>query len=133
MTALDPERCLSILLPYLRRSEEAEVVLSVVRTLQRFVSRVPSPTLLKSLPEIMPTLVGCFSSPNVDMRKSVVFALVEAYFVLGDSLMPHLAGLNAAQLKLITIYVERQQKARGPGEGGGERERTTPCSRENKS
>ena len=54
------------------------------------------------------------------MRKSVVFALVEAYFVLGDSLMPHLAGLNAAQLKLITIYVERQQKARAPGGSSGE-------------
>jgi hypothetical protein len=52
----------------------------------------------------------------------VVFAIVEIYFVLGDALMPHLSELNAAQLKLISIYIERQQKnrvAEAPGGGGG--------------
>lgn len=119
VTALDATRCLKVILPYLTRQNEIELVLSCVRTLQKFIGRIPSPVLMANLQLIMPTLVSCFSSANVDMRKSVVFALVEAYFVLGDKLMPHLSSLNAAQLKLVTIYVERQQKARAQAPGGG--------------
>jgi hypothetical protein len=110
VTALDASRCLKVIMPYLERPGEQEMLLSCVRTLQKFMNRIPSNILLSNLQFIIPPLVHCFSSPNVDMRKSVVFALVQAYFVLGDKLMPHLTELNAAQLKLITIYVEREQK-----------------------
>ncbi|GMH86943.1 hypothetical protein TrVE_jg3479 [Triparma verrucosa] len=122
VTALDATRCLKVILPYLTRQNETELVLSCVRTLQKFIGRIPSPVLMSNLQLVMPTLVSCFSSPNVDMRKSVVFCLVEAYFVLGDKLMPHLSSLNAAQLKLVTIYVERQQKAKKDQTPGGGKE-----------
>ena len=116
--ALEAERCLKVMLTYLtRKATEPEILLSCIRTLQKFIGRIPSGVLLANLGIITPPLVQCFSSPNVDMRKSVVFALVQVYFVLGDKLMPYLTGLNAAQLKLITIYVEREQKQRGPGVG----------------
>ena len=113
--AIDATRCLKVITPYLGRPDEETVILSCVRTLQKFVGRIPSPSLVGSLSLIMPPLVGCFSSPSVDMRKAVVFAIVEIYFVLGDVAMPYLSDLSAAQLKLISIYVERQQKSRVQG------------------
>jgi hypothetical protein len=126
VTSIDATRCLKVITPYLGRGGDETIILSCVRTLQKFVGRIPSPALMSNLTLIMPSLVACFSSPSVDMRKAVVFAIVEVYFVLGDALMPHLSELNAAQLKLITIYIDRQNKNRGgasgvPGGGGGGR------------
>lgn len=47
------------------------------------------------------------------MRKTIVFCLVDLYVVLGDALMPHLEALSPAQLKLLTIYIQRTMQARG--------------------
>ena len=64
------------------------------------------------LPQLLPPLFDAFKSPSADVRKAVVFALVDMYLVLGDQLTPHLSELSTSQLKLVTIYINRTTKTR---------------------
>ena len=41
-----------------------------------------------------------------------MFVLVDIYMVLGPPLEEHLAPLNASQLRLVRIYINRMHKAR---------------------
>ena len=61
---------------------------------------------------MLPPLFEAFKNPNADVRKAVVFCLVDMYMVLGEQLTPHLAVLSTSQLKLVTIYINRTAKAR---------------------
>ena len=110
-TSLDSTRCLKVMTPYLSRVGDDAIMLSCMRTIRFVLRRCSSPTLTSNLPLLLPAIIAAFNSSSVDQRKAVVFALVEIYFVLGDSLYPHLTELTAAQLKLVTIYVERQKKS----------------------
>ena len=47
------------------------------------------------------------------VRKAVVFCLVDMYMVLGDDFAPFLGELNTSQLKLVTIYINRTMQQRG--------------------
>ena len=38
-----------------------------------------------------------FKNPNADVRKAVVFCLVDMYLVLGEQLTPHLTSLSTSQ------------------------------------
>lgn len=66
-------------------------------------------------PNILPGLFEAFKSPSADVRKAVVFVLVDMYMVLGDDFTPYLSELNTSQLKLVTIYIQRLSKSRPPG------------------
>ena len=57
-------------------------------------------------------LFEAFRNPNADVRKAVVFCLVDMYLVLGEQLTPHLEELSTSQLKLVTIYINKTTKAR---------------------
>jgi CLIP-associating protein 1/2 len=50
----------------------------------------------------------------LQVRKAVVFCLVDMYITLGDWLMPHLAPLSQSQLKLVTIYINRNHPPKSP-------------------
>lgn len=50
-----------------------------------------------------------------EVRKAVVFALVEIHAKLGNLFEPYLESLSPSQQKLVTIYISRRserQKAR---------------------
>lgn len=53
-----------------------------------------------------------FNDSNADVRKAVVFCLVDIYMVLGPQFEAHLGELNASQLRLVRIYINRMNKAR---------------------
>ena len=65
----------------------------------------------------MVTVFASFNSPNADVRKSVVFCLVDIYSAMGNALMPHLSALSAGQLKLLTIYIQRREDKRRSNRG----------------
>lgn len=44
-----------------------------------------------------------------EIRKSVVFALVELHMILGPTLTPHLSPLTSSQSKLLKIYIKRAE------------------------
>jgi hypothetical protein len=50
-------------------------------------------------------------SPSADIRKAVIFCLVEAHFILGEDFFPFLAQLSSTQSKLVQIYYLRKLKA----------------------
>jgi len=113
---VDPRRALQVLIPIINGHDVAALQ-SGVCTLSRLVSRLPLAALQASLPAFMPGLLRGFKSTSADVRKAVVFCLVDLYMAAGDSLTPHLASLNVAQLKLVTIYVNRTLKAKADKEG----------------
>ena len=84
-------------------------VAAVVRSVGRMVSRnrLPSDELMSRSQSVLPGLFEAFKSPNADVRKAVVDAIVDLYLQLGDWLMPYLSPLTTAQLKLVTIYINR--------------------------
>ena len=88
----------------------AGVTLSAVlpiRCISAAVQRSPPSTVRSALPAVVPPLCAAFSSPVQEVRKAVVFALVDFYLALGDELMGHLQQLSPAQHKLLLMYVQR--------------------------
>ena len=85
---------------------------ATVRCLCGVARRIDAEALTRGTPALVPGLVRAFNSQSADVRKAVVFCLVDMYMVLGEQLTPHLAVLSTSQLKLVTIYINRTAKAR---------------------
>ena len=106
-----------------------------IRLQSKLVGRFSQLQLLSILPQLLPPLFEAFKNAHADVRKAVVFCLVDMcamlagtppsrlagrlerrscprYLVLGEQLTPHLATLSTAQLKLVTIYINKTTKAR---------------------
>ena len=71
--------------------------------------------LMRAAPSLLPGLFLCFNSTRSELRKAVVFCLVDLYLVLGDWLMPHLAPLTHTQLKLVTLYIDKLKAGAAAG------------------
>mmetsp|Transcript_8031 Transcript_8031/g.24280 ORF Transcript_8031/g.24280 Transcript_8031/m.24280 type:complete len:93 (-) Transcript_8031:100-378(-) len=70
-------------------------------------------SVLGQLDMVLPGVVAAFSNPDPDVRKAAVFCLVDVYMSLGEQAMPHLVkDLTPSQMKLVTIYIGRQQRER---------------------
>jgi hypothetical protein len=82
------------------------------------IRNLQSSQLLSELPQLVRVILPSLSSSLVDIRKAVVFVLVEAYLIIGDALFPYVAELSPAQKKLLTIYIEKQMQKGGRGGGG---------------
>jgi len=106
LSANDPHRCMAVLFPIISRETPPTLQL-VVRLQARLVARFTRLELLSILPQMLPPLFDTFKHPNADVRKAVVFCLVDMYMILGEQLTPHLAVLSTSQLKLVTIYIDR--------------------------
>jgi CLIP-associating protein 1/2 len=62
---------------------------------------------MEKLPSFLPVLFDAFGNQNAEVRKTVVFCLVEIYIVLGNAFVPYLGSLSSTQLRLVTIYANR--------------------------
>ncbi|KAB2018453.1 hypothetical protein ES319_D08G230400v1 [Gossypium barbadense] len=76
------------------------------------VGRLSQEELMAQLPSFLPSLFEAFGNQSADVRKTVVFCLVDIYIMLGKAFLPHLEGLNSTQLRLVTIYANRISQAR---------------------
>ena len=56
---------------------------AAIRTLSKLVPHCPSEALSAGLPAVLPGLFVAFNNSNADVRKAVVFCLVDIYMVLG--------------------------------------------------
>ena len=82
--------------------------LLALHVLASTIKLVPSPQLLREISSILDSVLPSFSSALVDVRKGVVFVLVELYGVVGDALYPYVTNeLTPPQKKLLAIYVQR--------------------------
>jgi len=107
----DAHRCMAVLVPIVSKEPPPTLQLAV-RLQSKLVGRFSAVQLLSILPQVLPPLFQAFKNQNADVRKAVVFSLVDMYLVLGEDLTPHLAELSTSQLKLVTIYINRTTKAR---------------------
>ncbi|KAK9843845.1 hypothetical protein WJX81_008697 [Elliptochloris bilobata] len=107
------DACLPSLLACLPRQGHApdpnpEPTQAAVRTLARVLRRMPAGEAAAALqPDLLPRLFQAFAHPAADVRKAVVFCLVDLWGVLGEALEPQLAPLAPSQRRLVAIYVER--------------------------
>eukprot|EP00824_Muranothrix_gubernata_P015246 TRINITY_DN3166_c0_g1_i1.p1 TRINITY_DN3166_c0_g1~~TRINITY_DN3166_c0_g1_i1.p1 ORF type:complete len:1165 (+),score=209.18 TRINITY_DN3166_c0_g1_i1:276-3497(+) len=108
---LDSNKCLEQL-NVMIRNEDGAVLQASIRLLAKIVSRLPADSLKEKLNAILPGLFDAFRNPNADVRKAVVFALVDMYLVMGDEFEPFLKDLNTSQYKLVSIYIQRMKKSK---------------------
>lgn len=119
---LPPQRALDTLLPIVAAGargknggapgpegygDGATSLQAAIKALARAVSRMRPDALMSRCAAVLPPLFEAFDSASADVRKAVVFALVDMWVVLGDALTPHLGALSTSQLKLVTIYVNK--------------------------
>ncbi|XP_027934181.1 CLIP-associated protein-like isoform X1 [Vigna unguiculata] len=107
----DPFRCLSVIVPLLVTEDEKTLV-TCINCLTKLVGRLSQEELMAQLPSFLPALFEAFGNQSADVRKTVVFCLVDIYIMLGKAFLPYLEGLNSTQLKLVTIYANRISQAR---------------------
>ncbi|KAK9807883.1 hypothetical protein WJX72_012183 [[Myrmecia] bisecta] len=91
-----------------------EVCMAADEALVAVVAHTPAQRCLQAAlaalqPSLLPRLFEAFKHPSADVRKAVVFCLVDIWMALGEALTPLLASLSTSQLKLLTIYVNRAQ------------------------
>ena len=67
--------------------------------------------LLLELPFIVHAVVPSMTSAVVDIRKAVVFVLVNSFLVVGDALYPFVSDLPVSQKKLLHIYIEKHSSS----------------------
>jgi len=99
-------------------------LLLALRTLPKLLARLPSTPgpISSTLPALLPVLVHHLNDPDIVMRMATVSFLAALYPVLGDDLFPLLhPQLRPAQLKLVSIYVDKTvtQQEEGRGHEGG--------------
>ncbi|XP_042467461.1 CLIP-associated protein-like isoform X2 [Zingiber officinale] len=111
LSEYDPFRFFSVIVPLLVSDDEKTLVVCI-SCLTKLVSRLPQDDLMKHLPSFLPALFDAFGNQSPDVRKTVVFCLVEIYIKLGKSFLPYLEGLSSTQLRLVTIYANRISQAR---------------------
>lgn len=111
LSQYDPFRCLSVIVPLLV-SEDEKTLVTCINCLTKLVGRLSQEELMAQLPSFLPAVFDAFGNQSADVRKTVVFCLVDIYIMLGKSFLPHLEGLNSTQLKLVTIYANRISQAR---------------------
>ena len=83
----------------------------VVSLISQLCKSMGTEALMEATPRVLPGLFESFHSPVSDVRKSVVFCLVDMYCILRDWLWPHLAPLTTSQMKLVSIYISRRREA----------------------
>ncbi|KAH0451999.1 hypothetical protein IEQ34_019298 [Dendrobium chrysotoxum] len=116
LTKYDTFRCLSVIVPLLA-SDDENMLVTCINCLTKLVSRLSQEELLSQLPSFLPSIFDAFGSQSLDVRKGVVFCLVDIYILLGKSFLPYLEGLSSTQLRLFTIYANRISQARSIATG----------------
>ncbi|KAH7862848.1 hypothetical protein Vadar_010223 [Vaccinium darrowii] len=92
-------RCLSVIIPLLV-TEDERTLITCINCLTKLVGRLSQEELTAQLPSFLPALFEAFGNQSADVRKTVVFCLVDIYIILGKAFLPHLEGLNRTQLRI---------------------------------
>eukprot|EP00798_Chlamydomonas_sp_ICE-L_P015142 gene15142-21202_t len=95
-----------------QKSLHGHELYAIVRSLQLAVQRLPMAEIESR--DIRPLLMQAFNDARADVRKAVVFTLVELWMALGDDrFQPYLASMTTTQEKLVTHYYGKAQQNNG--------------------
>lgn len=132
MAHVQPIRIIQVLLPFVRDnispeysssmphydagdaeniSEKFQGRLMALRVISCCVKHAKSNHLVAILPSIVEAILPCLSDPMADIRKCVIFVLVEIYKLIGDALYPYIQVMTVPQKKLLTVYIEKNLKS----------------------
>jgi hypothetical protein len=107
------ERCFDVIVPVLSRPDRRKQQ-AAVRAVGKLAQSVPAEILWPQLRNVMPPLLRAVDHESADVRKVVVFCLVELHLQLGREFDgEYLSSLSTAQYKLVSIYVDRARKQGG--------------------
>ena len=117
--SVDPENCVVCLLKLPPHGSTAGPgLLTAIKMLNRAVVRLGEGEHLKVyVPPLFPGLLAAFASNSADVRKAVVFIIVDMYLLLGNWLQSFLEPLSTSQRRLLTIYINRAVKMKEGREG----------------
>ena len=87
---------------------EVPAVQAFIRILTKVVTAAKPPQLAPLLRVIMNQMKESLNHSNADVRKSVVFCLVEVQGIIGSEFAAYLDELTPSQQKLVTIYIQRR-------------------------
>ena len=90
------------------QGESPQVRLLALHVIAAAIKHIESAELLVELPFIIDAVVPSLTSALVDLRKAVIFVLVNSYLVIGDALYPFVSELPTAARKLLTIYIDKE-------------------------
>jgi CLIP-associating protein 1/2 len=79
-----------------------------LQLLSKFAQKLSPAGLLQQIPQVLPPLFQLFGHANAEVRKAVVFCLVDLYVQLGDDFVPFLAQLSSSKAGLVHIYYRRR-------------------------
>lgn len=81
--------------------EEPPSLQALIRIQKYIISKSAKYEIDPILRNVTEPLITTFNHPHANVRKSVVFCLVELYYVIGDSFESCLEELNPSQQKLV--------------------------------
>ena len=96
------------------KGTDPAIRLLALHVLAETLKHMPSPHILPEMPALIQAVIPSLSCSIVDLRKAVVFVLVEVYVLIGDALYPYVQELPPPQKKLLTIYIDRQMHKKSP-------------------
>ena len=76
----DTHRCMGVLVPVIAKEGPPPLQLAI-RLQSKLIGRFSQLQLLSILPQVLPPLFEAFKNQNADVRKAVVFCLVDMYMV----------------------------------------------------
>ncbi|KAG2386482.1 hypothetical protein C9374_002226 [Naegleria lovaniensis] len=108
--SMDPQKTLELIKPQIiNNSEKEQQLLGGLRIMTKLIKQISPEILLTHVPSILPGVYEAFKHSNVDIRKSVVYLMVDLHFALGESFDPYLKRLSVEQQKLIQIYIKKSE------------------------
>ena len=90
------------------QGESPQVRLLALHVIAVAIKHIESAQLLVELPFIINAIIPSLTSALVDLRKAVIFVLVNSYLIIGDALYPFVSELPTSAKKLLTIYIDKE-------------------------
>eukprot|EP00949_MAST-11_sp_MAST-11-sp1_P003517 g3517.t1 len=110
---LPPTSCAHAVIPLLSGATSSlgpralQMAIAVISVAAQAMS---SSALHEALPEVLPGLIAAMNAPTSGIRKEAVFAFVKIYISVGEAVMPYFDMMDMPLRKLVTIYIDREQR-----------------------
>lgn len=110
VSVISPLRCCDLLEPIINNEQSVAVLLPAIKMLTKAVKRLSVDELEASSSSIIVGLFKGYRHVAAEVRKAVVFALVEIHLIAPQVIAPHLSTLSGSQLKLLQIYIKKAEE-----------------------
>eukprot|EP00042_Codosiga_hollandica_P055676 m.785452 g.785452 ORF g.785452 m.785452 type:complete len:1457 (+) comp59166_c0_seq2:165-4535(+) len=108
--AVAPPLCCDLIIPILNDNENTpSIMLPALKLFTKGLKKLTPDDLRGMGTRVIACLFKGYRNPAAEVRKAVVFALVEVHILATDVLGPHLAQLTSSQLKLLQIYIKKAE------------------------